>query len=107
MASSASVGRRPRISRIRAYSSSLRPSSRYGWSRSGVASASLTVSDTDEPLQHGGEEPEPGGGRAGEGLDRVLGVRHQADHVAPLVGDARDAAVGPGGVVTDVPDDDP
>ena len=36
MASSASVGRRPRISRIRAYSSSLSPSSRYGCGWSGV-----------------------------------------------------------------------
>ena len=38
------VGRRPRISRIRSYSSSFSPSSAYGCSRSGVASASLTVS---------------------------------------------------------------
>ncbi len=32
------------MSRIRAYSSSLRPSSRYGWGRSGVAAACSTVS---------------------------------------------------------------
>ena len=31
IASSDAVGRRPRISRIRSYSSSLRPSSAYGW----------------------------------------------------------------------------
>src|SRR6476469_2868826 len=44
MASSASVGLRPRISRIRAYSSSLRPSSRYGCGTSGVAAACSTES---------------------------------------------------------------
>src|SRR4051812_31132129 len=44
IASSASVGRRPRISRMRAYSSSFKPSSRYGWGCSGVAPALATVS---------------------------------------------------------------
>lgn len=44
MASSAPVGRRPRISRMRAYSSSLRPSSFQGCAASGVSVACLTVS---------------------------------------------------------------
>src|SRR5690606_38156148 len=44
IASSAFVGRRPRISRIWAYSSGLRPSSAYGCSASGVAAASSIVS---------------------------------------------------------------
>jgi hypothetical protein len=44
MASSDWVGRRPRISRIRWYSSSLRPSSAHGCFSSGVASATPTVS---------------------------------------------------------------
>src|SRR5215468_10252691 len=43
-ASSGSVGRRPSRSRIRWYSSVVRPSSRYGWARSGVAAATATVS---------------------------------------------------------------
>src|SRR6478736_7579283 len=44
IASSASVGLRPRMSRIRWYSSSLRPSSRYGCGCSGVVVALSTVS---------------------------------------------------------------
>jgi len=44
IASSALVGRRPRMSRMRWYSSSLRPSSSHGCSWSGVAPASPTVS---------------------------------------------------------------
>src|SRR6478736_5399354 len=46
MASSAAVGRRSRMSRIRWYSSGLRPSSANGCSWSGVAAAASTVSDT-------------------------------------------------------------
>src|SRR6478672_7230411 len=44
MASSAAVGRRPRMSRMRWYSSGLRPSSANGCSWSGVAAATSTVS---------------------------------------------------------------
>jgi hypothetical protein len=44
IASSPDVGRRPRISRIFAYSSGLRPRAAYGCSFSGVASAFETVS---------------------------------------------------------------
>ena len=44
MASSAVVGRRPRMSRIRRYSSDFRPSSAQGCSSSGVFAASSTVS---------------------------------------------------------------
>ena len=44
IASSAMVGRRPRISRMLAYSSALRPSSAHGCSTSGVDAACSTVS---------------------------------------------------------------
>src|SRR4051794_33402841 len=44
MASSAAVGRRPRMSRMRWYSSGLSPSSANGCSWSGVAAACSTVS---------------------------------------------------------------
>src|SRR4051794_4725166 len=44
MASSAAVGRRPRMSRMRWYSSGFRPSSANGCSWSGVAAATSTVS---------------------------------------------------------------
>ncbi|CAM5243388.1 hypothetical protein STENM223S_01208 [Streptomyces tendae] len=44
MASSAPVGRRPRISTTRSYSSFFRPSSAQGSSTSGVAAACSTVS---------------------------------------------------------------
>src|SRR6478672_8723537 len=48
IASSELVGRRPRISRIRAYSSAFRPSSAHGWSRSASAEAIATVSRVPE-----------------------------------------------------------
>src|SRR5215210_8739894 len=48
MASSDDVGRRPRISRIRAYSSDLRPSSAHGCAWSGVTRALSTVSTTGQ-----------------------------------------------------------
>ena len=44
MASSAEVGRRPRISRMLSYSSSLRPSSLHGWVASASVAAASTVS---------------------------------------------------------------
>ena len=47
------------------------------------------------PVERGhdrGEEAEPVGGRAGQRVDGVLRVRHQADDVAFLVADARDVA---------------
>src|SRR6059058_1776637 len=44
IASSELVGRRPRISRIRAYSSALSPRSAHGWSRDGSVAARATVS---------------------------------------------------------------
>src|SRR5215207_6263901 len=50
MASSDEVGRRPRISLIRAYSPSLRPSSAHGCARSGVRAALPTVSATAATL---------------------------------------------------------
>src|SRR3712207_2565815 len=48
MASSEEVGRRPRMSRIRAYSSDLRPSSAHGCAWSGVPRAASTVSTTGQ-----------------------------------------------------------
>src|ERR1041384_5641753 len=44
IASSELVGRRPRISRIRAYSSALSPRSAHGCSRAGSSAARATVS---------------------------------------------------------------
>src|SRR6478752_2986160 len=61
-------------------------------------------------LDDRGEEPAPVEARAVALLDRVLGVRHEADDVAALVGDAGDVAVGAVGVaalgVGDVAEDD-
>ena len=57
-------------------------------------------------LGEGGEEAEPVGAGTGEVLDRVLGVRHQADDVAALVGDAGDVAERAVGVVVEVARDD-
>src|SRR6187200_3557800 len=50
IASSAEVGRRPRISLIRAYSPSLSPSSAHGCGWTGVSVALPTVSDTAATL---------------------------------------------------------
>src|SRR6478609_813291 len=61
-------------------------------------------------LDDRGEEPAPVEARAVALLDRVFGVRHEADDVAALVGDAGDVAVGAVGVaalgVGDVAEDD-
>src|SRR5690242_10041836 len=121
IASSAVVGRRPRMSRMRRYSSSLSPSSRNGCCSSGVFAASSTVSRSMARLrplsaprslalaalltrsssresrghdrrQHTGEEAEALGGGAGQLLDRVLGVRHEADDAPVLAGHPRDVA---------------
>src|SRR5215208_6950259 len=46
MASSDEVGRRPKISLIRAYSSRFRPSAAHGWARPGLERAFATVSAT-------------------------------------------------------------
>src|SRR6266545_1680102 len=58
-------------------------------------------------LDHRGEEGEAVGARAGQRLDAVLRVRHQADHVAGLVADAGDVAVGAVRVAVDVARDHP
>src|SRR5687767_15801249 len=50
MASSDEVGRRPRVSLIRAYSASFSPSSAHGWDSSGVWAAFPTVSATPATL---------------------------------------------------------
>ena len=53
MASSEFVGRRPRISQMRAYSSGLRPSSANGWTCSGSSIACWTVSIMRSPCASG------------------------------------------------------
>ena len=53
------------------------------------------------------KKPRPSVGRAGQRLDGVLGVRHQADDVAGRVGDAGDVAVRAVRVDVDVAGDDP
>ena len=92
IASSAVVGRRPRMSRIRWYSSALRPELGPGLlvvrglrgELDGVDAHAATTAFSTR-----GEEAEAVGARAGEVLDRVLGVRHEADDPAVLAGHAR------------------
>src|SRR5919202_6771130 len=84
IASSASVGLRPRISRMRRYSSSLRPSSRYGWGWSGVAAAWATVSvaaDVTAPHPTFGRAPDRRGLSGLSGLSGLPARRqlHDAD----------------------------
>src|SRR4051794_35217253 len=90
MASSTPFGSRPRRSTISAYSSSVRPSSRcrvvaaIGETLDEEAVANVRL-DRLEDLQ-------PVGG-PGEGVHGVLGMRHQAEHVAALVADAGDVVL--------------
>ena len=92
---------------MRAYSSALRPSSANGWTASGCAAASATVSvmrvlprgaghraGGGQVGQDRGEEAQAVGAGAGEGLHRVLRMRHEAHDVAGLVADAGDVALG-------------
>src|SRR5215217_2324218 len=130
MASSAPVGRRPRISSTRWYSFSFRPSSAQGSAWPGVASAFATVSMlnfldvasavtlTNQFLEYRCEDAETV--RASTDLDlparrgvgsearlhRVLGVGHEPDDVARSVRDAGDVAARAVGVAADVAEDD-
>src|SRR3954452_18685392 len=83
IASSTSLGSRPSSSwQTSAYSSRVRPSA-SACSTPGTA-ACVSDGDTGHPL----EEPQAVLGPAGEQVDRVLRVRHQAKDVAALVADA-------------------
>src|SRR3954466_2427843 len=88
-------GSRPSRSMMRVYSSGVRPSStaRAAWSGNEGAVKAL------EELQ--------AVGAAGEGIDRMLGMRHQAEHVAFGIAHARDVVLGAVGIVAgDVAQDD-
>src|SRR3954452_4946839 len=87
IASSTSPGSRPSRSTRRGYSSRVRPSStaRAAWSGNEGAVKAL------EELQ--------AVGAAGEGVDRVLGVRHEAQNVALGIAHARDVVLGAVGIV--------
>src|SRR5947209_8456597 len=89
MASSTSPGSRPSRSTIRSYSESVRPS--WRWRLDGEAVCDMR-SDRFEDLQavRG----------TGQRIDRVLGVGHQPEHVAPLVADPGDVVLGPVRILT-------
>src|SRR3954471_13159719 len=90
IASSTWFGGRPSLATTRAYSSRVRPRA-----TASCAVGSVSASGGDTRLhrgRHPGEERESVGGAAHEHVDGVLGVRHQAEHVAALVEDARDGA---------------
>src|SRR5436309_1191639 len=113
IASSVSVGRRPRIARMRWYSSSFSPSSANGCSASGAAMADSTVSydaiasGTHETLQRGHEHRQPIDARTGQWVDGVLGVWHEPDDVARLVADPGDVAAAAIRVDADITEHDP
>src|SRR6476619_7278960 len=81
------------------------------WLGAGVWCRSCGRCALEGLLDDRGEEPAPVEARAVALLDRVLGVRHEPDDVATLVGDAGDVAVGAVGVaalgVGHVAEDDP
>src|SRR5271166_3447832 len=121
MASSASVGLRPRMLPIRANSASVSPSAANGCGRPGVADARSTVSsgatvisgvlmrlrssDRDR-LQDRGEEAEAVGGRPGEHVDGVLRMRHEPGYIAGLADNASDVSNRSVRVAIDVPGQD-
>ena len=70
--------------------------------RLGPACESSGASGRRGGVEQAGEEAEPVGAGTGEVLDGVLGVRHQADDVAALVGDAGDVALGAVGVADSI-----
>src|SRR5919206_296906 len=78
MASSAVVGRRPRMSRIRAYSSDFRPSSLYGCSRSGVRAvdAQRLIAVAEVQVAVAGERARQQAGLA-EHLEPVADAQHR------------------------------
>src|ERR671931_2225805 len=84
IASSTSLGSRSRSATMRAYSPRVRPSStaRAAWSGSDGARKGQAF----EELQSVG--------RARQRVDRVLGVRHQAEHVALPVAHPGDVVLG-------------
>src|SRR4051812_36696514 len=81
IASSTWLGSRPSLSQTRWYSSAVRPS----------AMASSTLG-SNCCMRHRAEDGEAVG-RAGQRVDRVLGVGHQAEDVARLVAHAGDPAL--------------
>src|SRR6266536_1726852 len=96
MVSSELVGRRPRICLTRAYSSSLSPSSAYGCSCFddffAIFTVSIICSSRERSSRCPIEKGDPVGAGAGERLDGVLGMRHQADDIAGGIGDSGDVA---------------
>ena len=72
-----------------------------------LAAHARTLPRAGERGHDRGEEAEPVGRRPGQRVDGVLRVRHQADHVALGVADARDVAGGAVGRAVGVPDDHP
>src|SRR6478735_8630417 len=72
-----------------------------------VLSGLMRLCSYERALQEAGEEAETVGPGAGEVLDGVLGVRHQADHVAALVADPGDVAQRAVGIDVEVASDDP
>src|SRR5947209_17733636 len=96
IASSTSFGSRPRRSRMSSYSLSVSPSARWRGSASAAMSGGDVLALTPaDGLGDRREELQPVD-RAAERIDRVLGVRHQAEDVARRAahpGDVVDRAV--------------
>src|SRR3989440_2658273 len=88
IASSTALGSRSSFSQISSYSASVSPSSRCRL---------MAVSDGNGGRQ-GLEQPQSVG-RARERVDGVLGVGHQPEHVAGLVGHGGDVLLGAVGIV--------
>src|SRR5688500_16116397 len=93
MASSTWLGGRPSFSTMSSYSAAVSPSA-----RASPTPGSAAVSGTRRHPREGLEDCQPVLG-AGERVDGVLGVGHETEHVAGLVGHAGDVVLGAVGVV--------
>src|SRR5271166_5618011 len=87
MASSTWLGAAPWCSHTSSYSARVSPSASAS---SSVGSVALSGTRALGGERHRAEDAEAVGGAAGELLDRVLGVRHQPEHVAGGVAHAGD-----------------
>src|SRR3954454_8397833 len=93
IASSTSLGSRPpSSSQTSSYSRSVRPSA-SACSSPGTACVAASGMDGPTHPSHRLEDRQPVGRRAAQLVDRVLGVRHEPEHVAGLVAHARDVVL--------------
>src|SRR5205085_6274607 len=91
IASSSTFGAPPCFSQISSYSAAVRPSA-IASSTVGVTSVARSGNGHLERLRDRAQDAQPVARAAHELVDRVLGVGHETEDVAPLIAHARDVA---------------